>query len=130
MNRRTKIEKNDCRILLAEDEPALQKIVTLKLERAGVHVTVAHDGAEAWNYLSKNHYNLCLLDIIMPKFNGFEVLEKIKAADLKIPVMMFSNLAQPEDMERAKALGALAYFDKAKTSLQDIVNQIKIVCNI
>lgn len=119
-----------CNILLAEDEPALEKIVTLKLERAGVNVTVAHNGEEAWQNISKNNYNLCLLDIIMPKMTGFDVLEKIKAAGLKTPVMMFTNLAQPEDMERAKALGAVEYFDKAKTSLQDIVNQIKVICKI
>jgi len=67
------------------------------------------------------------LDLILPKKNGFEVLETIRQDPLleKLPVIIISNLGQPSDIERGKALGVIDYFIKARLSVEELVNKVK-----
>ena len=113
------------RILVVEDEKPMAKALTLKLNHAGFEAKEAHNGEEALNILENEEFDLALLDLIMPRMDGFGVLEKIKEKGLKVKVIVTSNLGQKEDFERAKDMGAIDYFVKSDTSLSEIVDYIK-----
>ena len=116
-------------ILLVEDDPFLSSVLRLKLEKESFRVVRAADGDEALNYLSREGIkpDLILLDLILPKKNGFEVLETIRQDPLleKLPVIIISNLGQPSDIERGKALGVIDYFVKARLSVEELVDKVK-----
>ena len=116
-------------ILLIEDDPFLSSVLRLKLEKEGFKVIRAADGEEAIHFLTDQGIKpeLILLDLILPKKNGFEVLENIRQDPLleKLPVIIISNLGQPSDIERGKALGIIDYFVKARLSVEELVNKVK-----
>lgn len=115
------------KILIAEDEKPIANALKLKLSSAGYQVEVAYDGAIAIERLTQEHFDLMLLDLIMPGKNGFEVLNELNTLNLKIPVIITSNLGQPEDKEKAKSLGAIEFVVKSDTPLADIVNLVNNV---
>ena len=116
-------------ILLVEDDPFLSSVLRMKLEKESFKVIRAADGDEALNFLIEQGVkpDLILLDLILPKKNGFEVLETIRQDPLleKLPVIIISNLGQPSDIERGKALGVIDYFIKARLSVEELVNKVK-----
>jgi len=117
------------KILLVEDDEFLSSLLKNRLLKEGLEVILAHDGEEAIKLLKNEKPNLILLDIILPKKSGFEVMEEIRSnpslAVEKIPIIIISNLGQETDVEKGKELGAIEYFVKAKTSLEDLVEKIK-----
>lgn len=121
--------KNSYKILIAEDEAPLSKALETGLVDSGLMVKTVFDGANTIKELLKNKYDLLLLDIIMPKKDGFEVLSKIKSAGIKIPVIVLTNLGQEEDEKMAISLGANKYLVKSNTSIAKIIDSIKIVLN-
>ncbi len=114
------------KILIVEDELSLLKVLKLHFRKIAL-VDVALDAAEALEKLEKDKPNLILLDILLPKIDGFVLLKKIKKADaLKtIPVIIFSNLSQDSDIEKGLSLGALEYIDKSKVTIQELVKKIQ-----
>jgi len=116
-------------ILLIEDDPFLSSVLRLKLEKESFKVVRAADGDEALDFLTEQGVkpDLILLDLILPKKNGFEVLETIRQDPLleKLPVIIISNLGQPSDIERGKALGIIDYFVKARLSIEELVTKVK-----
>ncbi len=116
---------NETRILVAEDEPAIAKALELKLTHAGYQVDWAADGDEALAKLDDGKYSLLLLDLIMPKKDGFGVLEALQSGKRKVPVIVLTNLGQEEDLERAKKLGATDYFVKADTPIAEVVSHVE-----
>ena len=116
-------------ILLVEDDPFLSSILQLKLDKENFKTIRAADGEEALNLLTEQGIrpDLILLDLILPKKNGFEVLETIRQDPTleKLPVVIISNLGQPSDIDRGKALGVIDYFVKAKLSVDELVNKVK-----
>lgn len=114
-------------ILLAEDEMFLSRTYENKLSIEGYGVTVAHDGEEAIRGILETTPDLILLDLMMPKKNGFEVLEFIKQNEAvkDIPVIITSNLGQESDIEKAMGLGAVDYIIKSNISLKDLILKIK-----
>ena len=112
------------KILVVEDEQPLAHALELKLSYAGFAVETAPDGEEALEKLKKQAYDLVLLDLVMPRKDGFAVLEKIRETDDELPVIISSNLSQGADRQRAKELGANDYFIKADTSMSDVVDHI------
>ena len=116
-------------VLLIEDDPFLSSVLRMKLEKESFKVIRAADGDEALNFLTEQGVkpDLILLDLILPKKNGFEVLETIRQDPLleKLPVIIISNLGQPSDIERGKALGVIDYFIKARLSVEELVNKVK-----
>ena len=114
-------------ILLIEDDKFLSSLLKNRLEKEGLSVTHAGDGEEALNILHQTKPDLALLDIILPKKNGFEVLEEIQNNPLikDMPVMIISNLGQDADVIRGKDLGAIEYYVKAETSIDDLVMKVK-----
>jgi len=116
-------------ILLVEDDPFLSSILQLKLDKENFKTIRAADGEEALNILIEQGIrpDVILLDLILPKKNGFEVLETIRQDPTleKLPVIIISNLGQPSDIDRGKALGVIDYFVKAKLSVDELVNKVK-----
>jgi CheY-like chemotaxis protein len=115
-------------ILLVEDEQFLANLLKSRLEKNGqIKIQLARDGQEALKFLKEDNFNLVLLDLILPKMSGFEILETIHS-DPKlqnIPVMIISNLGQESDVSRGQSLGAVEYFIKARVSLEELVEHAK-----
>ncbi len=113
-------------LLLADDEQFIVIAYKDGLERAGYKVVVAHDGEEVLQQLATVSPDLILLDLIMPKMNGFEVLKVLKAdptyAD--IPVMVLSNLSQPSDEQEAREYGIVDFVVKANASMHELQEKI------
>ena len=116
-------------ILLVEDDPFLSSILQLKLDKENFKTIRVADGEEALNLLTEQGIkpDVILLDLILPKKNDFEVLETIRQDPTleKLPVIIISNLGQPSDIDRGKALGVIDYFVKAKLSVDELVNKVK-----
>ena len=120
-------EANKQLVLIIEDDEFLRSWVTKRLEQAGYRVVVAVDGESGLAAAAEHHPTLILLDILLPGMNGYEFLEKIKTRDdLKsIPVIVFSNLGQREEIAKAQALGIDDFLIKANFTLDDLVTKIK-----
>jgi CheY-like chemotaxis protein len=115
------------RILLAEDDRFLRKAAETTLKQQGYTVITAADGEEALRLARSEPLDLILLDLIMPKLNGFEVLNALKkdAPTANIPIIILSNLGQDRDVQQAMEAGASAYFIKADLSLQALVQRVE-----
>lgn len=121
------------RILLAEDDRFLRKAAEAVLRRHGLTVMTASDGEQALDLARREQPDLVLLDVlldlIMPRLQGFEVLRRLKQdpATAPIPVMILSNLGQERDIQQAMEAGAQAYFVKSNLSLEDLVKRVEEV---
>jgi DNA-binding response OmpR family regulator len=114
-------------VLLVEDDPFLSSLLKNRLLKEDIEVKHARDGQEALDMLKEYKPDLILLDLILPKKSGFEVMEGIRQDPQlsSAPVIIISNLGQPEDIQKGQELGAIEYFIKAKTSIDDLVGNIK-----
>ena len=115
------------RILLAEDDRILRKAGEVSLKKKGYDVIAAVDGEDALTKARDQRPDLVLLDVMMPKMNGFDVLFALKREpSLKdIPVIMLTNLEQPADIKRATDGGAHSYLVKSNMNLDDLAARIK-----
>jgi DNA-binding response OmpR family regulator len=115
------------KVLLVEDDPFLSNLLKVRLQKENVDVFLARDGEEALKRIEEDRPSLVLLDLILPKKSGFEILEKISTdPQLKdMPVIILSNLGQTSDIQRGKELGAIEYYVKAKISIDDLVGKVK-----
>lgn len=115
------------KVFIVEDDEFLRSLNAKKLEGEGYVVAIAADGQGAIDNIPKEMPDLIFLDLLLPGVNGFDVLAKIKAdpATKNIPVVVFSNLGQKEDIEKAKSLGAIDFLIKANFTLDDVVIKIK-----
>ena len=113
------------KILIVEDEKPVSRALYLKLEGSGFACTPVEDGEAALKALKSNDFDLVILDLVMPRFDGFDVMQEMKRLGDKTPVLVVSNLSQEEDQARAKSLGALGYFVKSDTQLASIVRKIE-----
>src|SRR3712207_3058597 len=104
----------DARILVADDEPHLLRLVKFRLEREGYEVLTAEDGDEALEIARRELPELCILDVMMPKRNGFDVLREIRS-DVRcagMKVLMLTARAQDRDVDAGFTLGADDYITK------------------
>ncbi len=113
------------KILIVEDEKPIAKALGLKLNFAGFNTEVAVDGEMALEILAKEKFDLILLDLVMPRLNGFAVLETLKNKGLKTPVIVLSNLSQASDELKAEELGAVGFLVKSNVPIKDIVKNIQ-----
>lgn len=115
------------KILFVEDEPTLQKTFGDVLRKDGFEVVNALDGEIAVRLAKSEQPDLVLLDIVLPKMNGFEVLQQLKAdpATKEIPVIILTNLEKPGDVEKAIDLGATTFLVKTRYGLEELMNKIK-----
>ena len=115
------------KILIIEDEEMLSNMYKVKFENEGFEVETALNGADGLELAAKEMPSIILLDIIMPKIDGFAVLQKLKA-DPKtkdIPVILLTNLGQDEDVTRGKQLGAVGYLVKANHTPSEVVDKVR-----
>lgn len=112
------------KILIIEDERPMAHALELKLTHVGFEVRTVFNGEDAITLLKKETFMLILLDLVMPKMDGFKVLENLKERKIKIPVIVLSNLSQAEDEKRVKALGAKEFFIKSNTPIAFIVDRV------
>lgn len=114
------------KILIIEDEKALVVVLRDELALHKYEVAVAYDGEDGMRQLRTFKPDLLLLDVLMPKMNGLEVLkEKMADDDLKdIPVIVLSNLGQDEDIKQALKLGAVDYLVKTQHPIKEIIQKI------
>lgn len=117
------------KILIVEDEHMLADMYATKFSMEGFAVEKAADGSQAIERLKTEVPDVMLLDIIMPKLDGFSVLKEIKLDPrLKdIPVILLTNLGQDDDIKKGKQLGADDYFVKANHSPQEVVEKVRAV---
>ena len=114
-------------ILFIEDEPALQKTFGDILKQEGYEMISALDGEEGLRLVTTANPDLILLDLILPKVHGFEVLKKLKEnpETKDIPIIVLTNLEAMGDVEKALELGATTYLVKADYSLEEVLQKIK-----
>jgi len=113
------------KVLVAEDEKPMAKALELKLNNSGFTAKAVFDGEEAVEELEKNDYDLLLLDLMMPRRDGFGVLEWLKEKKKKLPVIVSTNLSQETDIAKAKGLGAVDYFVKSDTPIAEVLERVK-----
>jgi DNA-binding response OmpR family regulator len=112
-------------ILIAEDEKPLARALSLKLEKEGFAVDIAYDGEELRNKVTSDTYDLILMDLMMPKHDGFAFMQEMKTKGNTTPIVVMSNLSQDTDRTRAAAVGATHYFVKSDVPLSEIISYIK-----
>lgn len=113
------------KILVVDDEKPLAKALALKLGHEGFEVETASNGEDALTLLEQKKPDLVLLDLVMPKLDGFGVLEAMKSKKQMPPVIILSNLSQSEDEKKARQLGAVGFFIKSDTELSLIIKEVK-----
>jgi DNA-binding response OmpR family regulator len=115
------------KILFIEDEPTLQKTFGEILKQEGYEMISALDGEIGLRLAKTKNPDLILLDLILPRVNGFEVLKKLKEdeATKDIPVIVLTNLEGIGDVDKAIEIGATTYLVKADYSLEEVVEKIK-----
>ena len=114
------------KILLIEDEKIMIDLLQRKLTQKGYEISVARDGEEGLKEMREIKPDLVLLDIIMPKMGGFEVMEEMgKDKELKkIPVVIISNSGQPVELDEAQRLGARDWLIKTEFDPQKVVDKV------
>lgn len=116
------------KIVIVEDEQALSGALSDKFKNAGLEVAVANDGGEAIDVIRTNKPDIIALDLLLPKKDGFEILEELKNdTELSnIPVIVLSNLDQDEDIKKALRLGAIDYWVKSQHPINEIVEKVNM----
>lgn len=123
------MNNQETKILLVEDERALADLLEAKLKKEGYDVMVAYDGEEGYDKIVAWKPDLILLDIVMPKLDGYGVLEKMNEAGIKIPVIIISNSGQPVEIEKTKKLGAVDCLVKAEFDPSEVIFKINNYLN-
>ncbi len=119
------VKKTTKKILIVEDERPLAKALELKLGKEGFITEIALNGEDAIAALAKDNYALMILDLVMPKLDGFHVLQHMKEKKIKLQTIVLSNLSQSEDVKKAKEYGAVEYFVKSNTPIVTLVAEVK-----
>lgn len=120
------------KILIVEDDSTLQKALGEYLLSEGFEVEIALDGEEGIRRAKKTNPNLVVLDIILPRKDGYEVLKELKDDEntKNTPVILLTNLGSLSDVEKAIKMGATTYLIKADYTLEDVVKKIREILNI
>jgi two-component system, OmpR family, response regulator VicR len=119
-------ESTKQKILLVEDDRALQSALLEILAQEGYETISAYDGEEGVQKAEANKPDLILLDLILPKKDGYEVLAELKKGPNKnIPVLILTNLEEIDNVQKALELGAKTFMVKSDFSLRDIIEKIK-----
>lgn len=115
------------KIILIEDETFIADLYSYQLNKAGYAIKVANDGLTGLKMLQEDHYDLLLLDIMLPGMNGLEILREFRSKnpDSKMAVLLLTNLGQDAVIKEGFALGAQGYLIKASYTPEQIVTEIK-----
>ncbi|MBZ9572446.1 response regulator [Patescibacteria group bacterium] len=114
------------KILLIEDEEIMIDLLQKKLTKEGYDISVAKNGEEGLEVMREVKPDLVLLDIVMPKMGGFEVMEEMsKDPELKeIPIIIISNSGQPVELSKAQELGAKDWLIKTEFDPQEVIDKV------
>jgi DNA-binding response OmpR family regulator len=116
------------RVLVTDDDPVILRLLQVNLELEGYEVLLAHHGEEAYDIALAEHPDLVILDIMMPRMDGYQTCEKLKAtAETRdIPIVFLSAKAQQSDIERGKEYGVAEYLTKPfdPSELLDVVERL------
>ncbi|TSC55454.1 MAG: hypothetical protein G01um101418_938 [Parcubacteria group bacterium Gr01-1014_18] len=120
-------DKAKAKILVVEDDRFLSKVYSTKLTAGGYETLLAGDGEEGARRVAEDLPDLVLLDIVMPKKNGFDVLREVKSSSKTkdIPIIILSNLGQEDDVKKGMELGAVDYLVKTNLSIHDVVRKVQ-----
>lgn len=115
------------KILIVEDDPLIGKVYATRLSADKHQVILADNGESGLKAAKENLPDVIILDIMMPKMSGLEVLAELKKfpGTAKIPVIVYSNLARENEIAQAKKLGAIEFLAKANLTPQQLVNKIE-----
>ena len=121
------MKNNKFKILLVEDDPFLLSMYTTKFELENFRVITAEDGKKGLKLAIEETPDIILLDILLPKMNGFEVLRELKSNGNvnNIPIILLTNLSQKDEVEQGLRLGADHYLIKAHFMPSEVVEKIK-----
>ena len=117
------------KILVVEDDVMLNKIYQTKFGLMGYKVSAAYDGEEGLKKMGEEAPSVVLLDLMLPKKSGFEVLEAAKHnfKTTRIPVIILSNLGQESDIKRGMELGAVDFLVKSNIKLESVIHKVENV---
>ena len=120
------------RVLIIEDNEHLVRIYTERLPREGFEVHVAENGIGGVNASRELEPDVILLDLMLPKMDGYEVLSELKSDTslAAIPVVVLSNKGWDDDVRRALALGAHSFYSKGLTPTADVIRELRMICNV
>jgi DNA-binding response OmpR family regulator len=123
---------NTIHLLIVEDDEFLVKMYESGLEKEGFKIATAEDGKAGLKKAQEVKPDLILLDLILPKMDGFSCLEKLKAntQTKNIPVIILSNLGQDSDIKRGLDLGAIDYFIKTDYTVKQIAQKVRKALDI
>jgi DNA-binding response OmpR family regulator len=115
------------KVLIVEDDGFLQGLEAGKLEKEGYEVITASTGEQAMKQIHEPDINIILLDLMLPDFDGFELLQNIRTIEVlkNIPVIVFSNLSEEKDVKKSKELGATDFMVKSNFTLEELIQHIK-----
>jgi len=114
------------KILIVEDDPFIADIYLMELENKGYSAEIAGDGEDAMKRIKSHPYDLILLDIMLPKKDGFSVLSELRSnSTIKTPVVILSNLGQQADIKKAMSLGADDYIIKTHFTPREVLEKIE-----
>lgn len=115
------------RVLIIEDDPSLLDILAFKISSEGFEVLKAHDGQEGLDIALRELPDLILLDLLLPKRPGLNMLEDLRKDEKskQIPVIVLTNLSENSTIYKSIALNSSAYFIKSNSSLEVIANEVK-----
>lgn len=119
------------KIIIAEDDPMISAIYQKKFSESGFQVFAVDSGDQVLALAKKEKVDVVLLDLILPKMNGFEVIEKIRGQEFDpgIKIIVFSNLSQKEDREKAQKMGANGFVSKADYTPSNLVAEVGRLLN-
>lgn len=112
-------------ILLVEDDPTLAFVTKDNLEEAGYTVTHCPDGVKGWNTFKEGHFDLCILDVMMPKKDGFTLAQEIRQRDSNVPIIFLTAKTLKEDKLKGFGLGADDYITKP-FNIEELIFRIEV----
>lgn len=115
------------KVLIVEDEQLIGDLLQKKLREEGYYVCMARDGEEGLRQIRDERPHLILLDIVLPRLNGFEVLAELKKDEelKRIPVIVISNSGQPIEIEKAKEAGVRDWLIKTEFDPQEVLEKVR-----
>ncbi len=113
------------KILIIEDEKPIARALELKLSHEGFSPVVISSGVSGVEMMEKDSFDVVILDLVMPKVDGFEVLKRMREKKITTPVIVLSNLSQEEDKDKVLELGAKEFFIKSNMPIAEVVEYVK-----
>lgn len=120
-------DKSPIKVALIEDDHMLSDMYKIKFEKEGFAIATAADGVEGLDVVQKENPDVILLDVIMPRMDGFQTLQELRSRGVKSPVILLTNLGQEEDIKKGRELGATDYFVKSNFTPDAIVSKVRTV---